>query len=280
MPVRVTYITDPACAASWGVEPMVRRLMADFGTELDFRFVMAGLRREYTADDAPDMIAAWLEHANTSRMPFDPLAWRHSPIKSTFPACMAVKAAQDQRPPDNGYAYLRALREGICCERRKLDTADALTELATKTGLNGDRFKLDLNSNAVIEAFGNDLEIARDIPDEARAAGQVSSTNGKERVTLPTLYFTGEGGARHDVYGLAPYADYRAAAEAAGASASGDKLGVRDALTRFGRMATREVEEVCGLKGPRAESELWQLALEFEVKPTRVLTGWLWETAG
>jgi hypothetical protein len=45
-------------------------------------------------------------------------------------------------------------------------------------------------------------------------------------------------------------------------------------------MATREIEEVCGLKGPRAEGELWQLALDFEVKPTRVLTGWLWELAG
>ena len=44
-------------------------------------------------------------------------------------------------------------------------------------------------------------------------------------------------------------------------------------------MATREIEEVCGLKGPRAEGELWKLALGFEVKPTRVLTGWLWEIA-
>ena len=42
-------------------------------------------------------------------------------------------------------------------------------------------------------------------------------------------------------------------------------------------MATREIEEVCDLKGPRAEGELWQLALDFEVTPTRVLTGWLWE---
>ena len=194
---------------------------------------------------------------------------------------MAVKAAQDQAPTDGGYAYLRALREGIFCFRRKLDTADALTELATKTGLNGDRFKLDLNSNAVVEAFGNDLEVARDVPEEARAAGQVVAAAGRERVTLPTVYFTGEDGARHEVYGAAGYADYRAAAQAAGArAAAGERLGVVDALERFGRMATREVEEVCGLRGPRAEGELWQLALDFEVKPTRVLTGWLWERAG
>ena len=260
---------------------MVRRLMADFGAELRFRFVMAGLAREYTSDDALAMTTAWLDQAETTRMPFDPLLWRDSPLKSTFPACMAMKAAQDQRPADGGYAYLRAVREGIFCFRRKLDTADALTELATKTGLNGDRFRVDLNSNAVVEAFGNDLEIARDVSDEARAAGQVVTAGGKERVTLPTLYFTGEDGARHDIYGQAAYEDYRAAAEAAGAKPAGDgaKLSVAAALQRFGRMATREVEEVCRLKGPRAEGELWQLALDFEVKPTRVLTGWLWEPA-
>ena len=44
-------------------------------------------------------------------------------------------------------------------------------------------------------------------------------------------------------------------------------------------MATREVEEVCRLPEPRAQAELWRLASEFEVKPVRVLTGWLWEPA-
>ena len=49
----------------------------------------------------------------------------------------------------------------------------------------------------MVEAFGNDLEIARDVPDEARAAGLVVAAGGKERVPFPTLVFTGEDGARH-----------------------------------------------------------------------------------
>ena len=259
---------------------MVRRLMAEFGVDLRFRFVMAGLAREYTPDDHARLVTGWLDQAERSRMPFDPLIWRDSPLKSTYPASMAMKAATEQSPADGGYAYLRALREGIFCFRRKLDTGDALTEVAVQTGLNGDRFRLDVNSNAVVEAFGNDLEIARDVDEKARAAGNAVEVGSKARVTLPTLYFTGDDGARHEVYGVTDYADYRAAAMAAGAKPDGTKLGVMDALNRFGRMATREVEEVCGLKGPRAEGELWQLALDFEVKPTRVLTGWLWEPAG
>jgi predicted DsbA family dithiol-disulfide isomerase len=258
---------------------MVRRLMADFGDRLKWRFVMGGLAREWEAEHWDHMIRAWLARAESSRMPFDPLIWRDAPLRSSYPACMAMKAAADQSPEDGGYAYLRALREGIHCFRRKLDTPDALIDVAQRVGLNVDRFKLDISSNAIVEAFGNDLEIARDVPESARAAGVVVAAGGKERVPFPTLYFTGEDGARHEVYGTHPYEDYRAAAIAAGATpAGGDaKLGVVDALRRFGPMATREVEEVCGLRGPRAEGELWRLALDFDARPVRVLTGWLWE---
>ena len=240
---------------------MVRRLMADFGSELDFRYVMGGLAREWSPDEQAGQIVEWLEESERSRMPLDPLIWKTAPLKSSYPASMAMKAATDQGKAE---PYLRALREGIFCERRKLDTPDALTDLAGRTGLDVDRFKIDIASNHVVEEFGNDLEIAR---------------AGRERVVLPTLYFTGEDAARHDVYGAAPYEEYREAAKQAGATPGDEQLTVQQALERFGRMATREIEEVCRLKGPRAEGELWQLALDFEVRPTRVLTGWLWEPA-
>ena len=55
--------------------------------------------------------------------------------------------------------------------------------------------------------------------------------------------------------------------------------GVEDALGSLGRLATAEVEAVCDLPGPRAQAELWTLAAEWRAKPTRVLSGWLWEAA-
>ena len=256
---------------------MVRRLMAEFGDDLRFTYVMGGLAREWGPGDHAALTLSWLEQAERSRMPVDPLIWRDAPLRSSYPAAMGVKAAQDQGRAED---YLRALREEIICLRRKLDTPDALVDLAGRIGLDAARFRLDLNSNAVVEAFGLDLEVAREVKEEARAAGVVQTASGRERVPFPTLYFTGEDGARHDVYGPAPYGDYRAAAEAAGARPAGEgRPTPQEALARFGRMATREVEEVCGLKGPRAEHELWRLAVDFEARPVRVLTGWLWELA-
>jgi hypothetical protein len=99
-------------------------------------------------------------------------------------------------------------------------------------------------------------------------------------VTFPSTYYFDEDGGCRGVFGFRPLAEHRAAAEAAGARRGPepppDPL---EALRRFGRMATREIELVCDLPGPRAPAELWRLAAEWRVKPLRVLTGYLWEVA-
>ncbi len=266
--------------------------MAEFGDALAWTYVMGGLARDYTAKDGGELsraggpgdvyaalVAHWLDVADEGGMPIDPRLWVEGPIRTTYPACMAVKAAAEQAP-DGGYAYLRALREGLLCLRRKLDTAEALVEEARRVRLDVPRFRIDLQSHAIVEAFGRDLEATRDVPEEARARGPIKASEGGERLPFPTMAFTGEDGRCHWVVGDRPYEDYRAAAEAAGAvPADAEPPGVLRALRRFGRMATAEVEAVCELATPRAGIELWSLASEWKVRPVRVLTGYLWEPA-
>src|SRR5205807_1769043 len=117
-----------------------------------------------------------------------PLLWKEGPIATTYPACMAVKAAQEQAG-DGGYRYLRTVREGLLCFRRKLDTTEALVEAAREAGLNVERFRIDLQSHAIVEAFGADLEEARAVPDDARAAGRVKDTGSGERLAFPSRVF-------------------------------------------------------------------------------------------
>lgn len=278
MAVSVKYFTDPACSASWAAEPIVRKLMVEFGTDLSFDWVMGGLARDYLQGhemDYDQLIVHWLDRAADSGMPIDPRLWTEGPIRTTYPACMAVKAAADQGP-EAAAGYLRALREGLLCFRRKLDTTEPLVEEARAAGLDAARFRIDLKSNATVEAFGADLELTRAVPPEARDRGGAKEGQGGERVVFPSARF----GAGEWVFGLEPYEAWRQAAIAAGATPSGEPPpDVMTALRRFGRMAAVEVSTVCDLPGPRAEAELWRLAAEWKLKAVPVVTGALFELA-
>jgi protein-disulfide isomerase-like protein with CxxC motif len=257
MPVRVRYYTDPACPGSWAAEPQRHALLVEFGKDLPFTYVMGGLARDYEGDHGAH-VARWLDLAAASRMPFDPRLWTEGPIRTSYPACMAVKAAREQGP-EAAERYLRAAREGLMWGRRKLDAAEPLAEVARDAGLDLARFRVDLDSNAIVEAFGADL-------DETRSQGPEP----------PFLRF--EGGDA--VPAGAPYEEWRAAALAAGAEPSSeprpDPLG---ALRRFGRLATVEVEAACDLSRQAAETALWRLAGDGRVRPVRALTATLWEPA-
>ena len=234
--------------------------MVEFGEDVEITYVMGGLAREF--GDPFRLVMSWLEDAARSRMPVYPRVWAGHPPRSSYPACIAVRAAAEQGR-DAAERLLRSLREGFMCHRRKLDGPDALVEEAREAGLDTGRFRIDLESNAILEAFGADLE-------ETRAL---------DAPVLPVLRFvSGDGEAR--VGGDDPYEAWREAALAAGAEPrSHAPLDVAAALGRFGRMATAELEAVCDLPGPRAGAEAWRLASEWRVTRIPVLFGELWEAA-
>jgi predicted DsbA family dithiol-disulfide isomerase len=263
------YYTDPACPWSWALEPALRKLIAQLGDSLRFTYVMCGMAREF--GDAGALVAESLQAGDRSLMPVDPRLWLQAPPRSSYPACIAVKAAADQGDPA---PYLRRLREGLLCRRRKLDTSDALVEEARMlSAMDLERFRIDLGSHAILEAFAADLE-------RAAAASPEHHFADANRPVLPSLEFIGPGGEVHGVYGFSGYEQLHTAAIAAGAQPTGvPPPSVQEALRRFGTMATSEIAMVCELPGPRAPAEMWRLASEWTVKSERVGSGELWSLA-
>jgi hypothetical protein len=250
--------------------------MVEFGADIDITYVMGGLAREF--EDAPAIVMTLLGHAAESGMPVDPRVWGGDRPRSSYPACIAFTAAAEQGS-EAAERYLRALREGFMCHGRKLDGPEALVEQARRAGLDAQRFRIDLESNAILERFGADLEESRTIPESARRAGlatEGSHGSNVERLRFPALRL----GEDRWVGGDHPYEDWRNAAIEAGAQpVSGEWPDVSGALRRFGTMATAELEAVCDLPGPRAGAEAWRLASEWRVKRVPVLFGELWAPA-
>ena len=252
------------------MQPQLRRLEVEFAGALAVRPVMGGLAREF--GPALSVVGEWLDAGAASGMPVDARLWIESPPTSSYPACLAVNAAGEQGSEVQS-AYLRVLRQGFACERRKLDGLEALVDVGGAVrGLDVARLRVDLGSNATAELLGADL-------DQAEAAGARVGASG--RVPLPSLEFLdGSGEVVGGAYGFAGYEALRDAALAAGASVvAGGALSVEDALRRFGVMAMPEVAAVCDLPGPRAAAELWRLAAEWRVRAETRVGGELWGLA-
>lgn len=289
--MQVRWFTDPACSWSWGAEPQLRRLLWEFEGKLELVWAMGGLARRYGSsyrdeegaigagpDCFADLMSHWLNVAGHTGMPCDPRLWTENPIDSTFPACIAVEAASEQGW-EAGYRYLRRVREGLFCEQLKLDNREALVVEAKAAGLDRARFEAAFDSPTATAAFEAHVEEAREVPEEARAEGKQSQTEGRERVSFPSAVFIGTDGARHGVWGWQPLERYREAALAAGAEPANEgPLPPLAAIERFGRMATREVEVLNQAPGPSTCAELWRLAAEGRLRPVRALTGTIWES--
>ena len=242
---------------------MRRRLQWEFGDDLQITYVMTGLAR--TIDKPIEQLASWLDAAARSQMPVDPRLWLDAPPSSTYPACLAVKAADEQAL---GEPYLRELREGFAIHRRKLDTTDALVQAARAiAGMDVERFKIDLGSHAIVEAFGTDLDRATTAEGQRIAGPWLEFSNGQQGVV-------GGVGLDDGIDG------WRKAAVAAGAVA-GDHMppSIEQALRSLGPLATPEVAAVCELPGPRAAAELWALAVAWTVRAEQTFGGVMWSVA-
>ena len=251
--IDVVYFTDPLCPWSWGAEPALRRVEAEFGDQARIRYVMVGMAREV---DAEHELRELLDAVAESGMPADPRVWTDGPPRSSHPACLAVKAAAEQRLDG---PYLRRLRLGVMTRRERLDNPEALLAAARDvSGLDAARFEIDMRSNAIVEAFGADRELAD-------AAG------GGRRPSIPAVVV--DGGAPGKPDGV------RDAVAAAGAE-SRPLPDVETAVARLGEAGAAEIAAACGLPGPRARMELWRLAGEWRVRARALVCGELWEPAG
>jgi predicted DsbA family dithiol-disulfide isomerase len=167
-PVKVTYFTDPLCCWSWALEPHWRRLRDEFAGQLTWRYRMGGMIADWqsfadplNAVRTPAHVGPhWFYVRETTGVPLDERLWVEDPPESSYPACVAFKAAELQGA-DAAERYLRRLREAAMCERRNPARRDVVLALAGEAGLDSVRFERDLDDAPALEAFREDLKETR-----------------------------------------------------------------------------------------------------------------------
>ena len=208
--IEATYFTDPLCSWSWAFEAVWRRLRYELADRLSWRYALGGMIPDWQTFNDPlhsvhrpaQMGPSWYEVRHLTGMPIDEMIWLQDPPASSYPACVAVKAAARQGKAIEE-AYLRRLREAVMLERRNVARREVLVELFDELPGElpddpppaGDRFRRDLVGKEALEAFREDL----------KDAGY------REIGRFPALVLRGGNGRAVLVVGYRPYPVFREA---------------------------------------------------------------------
>lgn len=165
----IEYYTDPLCCWSWGMEPQMRKLRFLLKDRLNVKYIMGGLIRDWNhySDHMNDisrpsqMGPLWMEAKHITGQPMQEFLWVNDPVDSTYPACMAVKAAQRQSFIA-GEAMLRELREAVMIQQKNIGEKKVILEIAedleNKGVLDLSLFKSVWMSEEAANLFRSDLE--------------------------------------------------------------------------------------------------------------------------
>jgi len=206
--VEALYFTDPLCSWSWALEPERRRLETEFGEAIHWRTVMGGMISDWLSYSDPlnavsraaQMGPQWLHVKSITGVELDERIWAEDPPGSSYPACLAVKAAELQGKAA-GACFLDRARHAVMLERRNIARTEVLLELADELASAGtvpfaaELFRSDLDSEVAREAFRDDLK----------------ETRYQEVGRFPTLILHAKGGRGILLAGYRPYDVLRSA---------------------------------------------------------------------
>ena len=151
------------------MEPQMRKLRYLLKDRLHIEYIMGGLIRDWNhfSDhmndiNRPSQVGPlWMEARHTTGQPMDEFLWIKDPVDTTYPACMAVKAAGLQSPVAEE-AMLRELREAVMLHQKNIGKTEIILEVAAelekKEVLGFSLFKEDWMSQKAADLFRKDLE--------------------------------------------------------------------------------------------------------------------------
>ncbi|MEX2336473.1 MAG: DsbA family protein [Fulvivirga sp.] len=168
--LEIEYYTDPLCCWSWGFEPQWRRLRYEYAESLNWRYVVGGMLVDWNSYNDPvnsvskpaQMGPVWKEAKHLSGMPVNDHIWVENPPKSSYPACLAVKAAGRQGP-EAEEKYLRKAREAVMTDLVDISQREVLLSLAGQVAEDNPdafdpvKFRKDLVAKSTLDLLKKDL---------------------------------------------------------------------------------------------------------------------------
>ncbi len=264
-PVKIIYFTDPICSSCWGIEPQLRRLKLEYGSEVEIEYRMGGLLPDWSYNSGgiskpSDVAHHWDEVSQYYKMPIDGDVWLEDPLSSSYPPSIAFKAAQMQ-DQEKAVVFLRNIREMVFLQKKNITKWDYLERAGLAAGLDPVKLKRDYEGKAR-ELFHADLDIARKM-----------GVRG-----FPTIFVTSRSGASESIYGAKPYEAYGAAIHKVYKGANRQEYATdwNSLFNKYPSLTAREYAELSNITILQAGMALQNLVAQGELTQLNTKNGSLW----
>jgi putative protein-disulfide isomerase len=162
--MEVIHFADPFCWWSWGLEPILHRLKEVYGDQVEVIYRMGGMADKIsnwrqtcnvTEDKA---LQTWINKSmSMTGMPLDRDFVIKSSAQSSWPACVAVKAAELQSK-ELGAKFFRKLMEAIQVKATNVSEEGVYLAVAKEIGLDPEQLRKDISSGSAASLFDKDRE--------------------------------------------------------------------------------------------------------------------------
>jgi predicted DsbA family dithiol-disulfide isomerase len=163
--VEIYVFIDPLCPECWGLEPILKKLLIEYGDYFTIRYVLSGKLKSLNqtkTSNVSDLAKVWEKAGSRTGMSCDGDIWTEAPLSSLYMASLAIKAAELQGKR-LGIRFLRKLRELLFLKKQNVTDEKVLAKCADEAGLDKEEFLKDLHSKSAQKALKCDVEITSEM---------------------------------------------------------------------------------------------------------------------
>ncbi len=160
------YVYDPMCSWCYAFEQTLSELQKQLPQTLRFKSILGGLAAD-TTEPMPAETQAMIQQAwqrieqTVPNLHFNFDFWtENSPLRSTYPACRALLAAE-QQAPELVPRLRKNIQHAYYQEAKNPSLDNILIDCALQTGLNIETFSLDLNNTAIKIKLAEHIQFSR-----------------------------------------------------------------------------------------------------------------------
>ncbi|MFB1050094.1 ClpXP adapter SpxH family protein [Paraliobacillus sp. JSM ZJ581] len=163
-PIEIYLFIDPLCPECWSLEPLLKKLMLEYGRFFTIRPIMSSPLSTFNQErtNKEHLKKQWEKTSSLTGMCCDGDLWMEHPINYPSILPLAIKAAELQGKKA-GKRYLRKIQECAFLNKRDISTEHNLIICAYEANLDIVEFKKDVYSTSAKKALQCDLKLVKEM---------------------------------------------------------------------------------------------------------------------